>query len=123
MNNLKKNIKLIVLIIIIILISSGVGVFATYNYLASDVKYTESKTVEQALDDLYNKSANYILPSGTKTITSKENNIDVSNYKYVDTTGLYTASEYNAKTGQGTYWDYGSKTVTGGQDYTINLRI
>ena len=64
MDILKKNIKLIVLIIIIILISSGVGVLATYNYLASDIKYTENKTVEQALNDLYSKASKLTTAKG-----------------------------------------------------------
>ena len=38
--------------------------------------------------------AGYVAPSGTKTITTKANNIDVKNYQYVDTTGMYTAEEY-----------------------------
>lgn len=55
MNILKNNIKVIVSIIILILIFSGISVFATYNYIASDIKYTDNKTVTDALNDLYGK--------------------------------------------------------------------
>lgn len=79
MNILKNNIKRIVLIIILILISSGIGVFATYNYLASDVKYTDDKSVADALNDLYEKKKNYILPNGIINITENGNH-DVANY-------------------------------------------
>ena len=48
MNNLKKKIVFIVLIVLIMLISASIGVFASYDYLASAVKYTNTKTVEQA---------------------------------------------------------------------------
>lgn len=44
----------------------------------------------------------YIQPKGTTKITEKSNQIDVSNYQYADTTGLYTASE--AQSGEGIYW-------------------
>lgn len=53
MNLLKNNFRLIVFIIILILVSSGISVFATYNYLASDIKYTDDKSVADALNDLY----------------------------------------------------------------------
>ena len=59
MNILKNNIRLIILAMILILVSSGIGVFATYNYLASDIKYTDDKTVADALNELYDKNRNY----------------------------------------------------------------
>ncbi len=104
MNFLKKNIKIIMLIVLMVLISSGIGVFATYNYLASDIKYTDNKTVEQALNDLYDKSANYVLPSGSLDITTNGNNIDVKQYEKVNVnvtsmakTLLWTNSTPNAE--------------------------
>ena len=105
--------------LVLVVVVSGMSVYATTTYLASNVTYNNTN-VASALDDLYNKSANYVLPSGTKTITTKENNIDVSKYQYADTTGLYTANEYNAKTGQGTYWNSGSFTSVAGVN-SINI--
>ena len=55
MNILKNNFRLIIFAIILILVSSGIGVFAAYNYLASDIKYTNDKSVSDALNDLYLK--------------------------------------------------------------------
>ena len=56
---------------------------------ANSVTYTNDKTVEAALNELYTK-----IPRGTKTINEKGNQIDVGAYKYADTTGLYTSTEY-----------------------------
>ena len=56
MNILKKNIKWIVLIVMGIVISSGVSIYATSNYLATQVNYTRNNTtisVSNALDQLY----------------------------------------------------------------------
>lgn len=58
MNILKNNLRLIIFVVILILISSGIGVFATYNYLATDVKYTDDKSVADALNELYGKEKN-----------------------------------------------------------------
>lgn len=52
----KKNQKVITLvigIIIGIILVSGISVYATYSYYANEVKYTNEKTVAQALDELY----------------------------------------------------------------------
>lgn len=53
---LKKNQKVIALVIGIIIgmmLVSGISVYATYKYYANEVKYTDEKTVAQALDELY----------------------------------------------------------------------
>ena len=110
---MKEYKKLIIEIIIGGIIASSITAYA-YSYLASDVKYTNDTSVADALNDLYNKSANYILPSGTKTITTKENNIDVGEFKYVDTTGLYTLSE--VQSGKGTHWNSGTFTSVSGEN-------
>ena len=64
MGNLKKNIKWIVLIVLGIVISCGISVYATSQYLASQVTYNNTN-VASALDDLYNK-----VPNGEETITA-----------------------------------------------------
>lgn len=53
MKFLKKNFKLIVGIIIGAILISGISVYATTTYLASQVTYKDGKTVEQALNNLY----------------------------------------------------------------------
>ena len=55
MENKKRNIKCIIIVIILMIIVSGVSVYATNTYLASQVTYKEDKSVEEALNDLYNK--------------------------------------------------------------------
>lgn len=70
MRIVKKNIRWIILVIVLMIIVSGISVYATSTYLASQVTYKEGKTVEQALNDLYSKSKNItyeIWGSGTFT--------------------------------------------------------
>lgn len=94
---LKNKFKIILVIVISGIITSGLSVYATYNYFAKDISYTKSDgteiNVEQALNDLYDKSKNYILPSGTYNATTKENQIDISNYKYLNTSALFTSED------------------------------
>lgn len=47
--------------------------------------------------------------NSTLSITEKNNKIDVSNYQYADTTGLYTKEE--AQSGKGVYWEKTSVTI------------
>lgn len=53
MRFIRKNIKLIIGIIIGITITSCISAYATYTYFADEVKYTDNKSVKQALDELY----------------------------------------------------------------------
>lgn len=63
---MKNKIKIILILIITIIITSSITAYATYNYLAKDIAYTQTnettniENVEQALNDLYkrNKSLN-----------------------------------------------------------------
>ena len=80
MNFVKKNIKLIVGIIIGAVLISGISVYATTTYLASQVNYTtnknaEIKSVEQALNDLYTKISNdtdnIVISSGDNYTTTQ----------------------------------------------------
>ena len=116
MNFVKKNLKWIITIIGVIVITTGISVYATSQYLASQVDYKNGDSVEDALDDLYSK-----VPSGTLEIKEKKSNIDVSKYQYADTTGLYTADE--VQSGKGTSWNYGNfDTETGTRDINIGFR-
>ena len=61
MNFVKKNIKLVVGIIIGAILISGISVYATSTYLASEVDYNKNgqAKVSDALDDLYSKASTY----------------------------------------------------------------
>ena len=52
MEFLKKNIRTIIGFIISVILASSITVYA-YSYLASDIKYTNDKSVSDALNDLY----------------------------------------------------------------------
>lgn len=123
MEFIKKNTKLIITFILGIIVASGITAYATYNYFAKDINYTKSNgaeiTVEQALNELYEMKKDYIKPNGTKTITEKSSQIDVSSYRYADTTWLYTASEIQS--GEGIFWDKTTKVV--GQDKICEIDL
>ena len=70
MNYEKKNFRLIIGIIIGAVLISGISVYATNSYLASQVDYNKNgqAKVSDALDDLYSK-----VPSGTENITANGN--------------------------------------------------
>ena len=79
MNFVKKNIKLVVGIIIGAILISGISVYATSTYLASQVEYNKNgqAKVSDALDDLYNKSDTTItnLNNQISTLTTQLANI------------------------------------------------
>lgn len=69
--------KIILIIILSIIIASGVSVYATYNYLAKDIKYIKTDgtqiSVEDALNELYNsnnKLSNFKYEIGTNNSSS-----------------------------------------------------
>ena len=62
MKSLKKNIKFIIVIIVGMILVSSISVWATYNYLGSDVSYMKVNgtklSVQDALDELYKNTTN-----------------------------------------------------------------
>ena len=78
MNFIKNNSKVIIGILIGIIIGaiSVITVYATIG--ANTVDYTNDKKVSDALNDLYNISSDYVLPSGTENITAN-GDYDVTN--------------------------------------------
>ena len=68
MNFIKKNLKILIAFIIGIVLASVVAVFATIN--ANSVDYTNNKNVSDALNELYNKSSDYVLPTGSVNIST-----------------------------------------------------
>lgn len=106
MKFMKKNLKWIITIILIIIIASGISVYATATYLASQVTYKNGKTVEQALNDLYDKSNNYVLPNGTENITAN------GTYDVIDKANV-NVNVINGKSG--------TVTITSGSNNYIEL--
>ena len=88
MSFVKNNLKWILGIIVGVVIASGISVYATGQYFASQVNYTTDKNgeisnVEQALNDLYqkrNKVTKYSLNAST-TNAGSTYNFDISNYE------------------------------------------
>jgi len=81
MKFISKNIKLIILILIGVILVSGISVYATATYLynASDVKYSDEKSVENALNELYERSNNFDFDEITfETYRGDRKNIEVS---------------------------------------------
>ncbi len=73
MKFVKKNIKLIIGLIIGIIMTSGISVYATYKYFASEVKYTDDKSVSQALDELYANKSDVSELNALKNILNQTN--------------------------------------------------
>ena len=80
MNFFKNNYKIIIGFIVGVILASSITVYA-YNYLASDIKYTNNKTVADALNDLYNKSNRNRILIGTVSQSVTEMNIDCTQYE------------------------------------------
>ena len=86
MKFVKKNIKLIIGIIVGTLLVSGISVYATYTYFANEIKYTDDKSVADALNDLYSiKTENLSLKSQIEELQKKieelQKKIEIVSYK------------------------------------------
>ena len=80
--------KLIVGIIIGGVIVSGITAYATYNYYASQVSYTNKDgtevSVETALNELYNKNdLLWVNSNSSVEFANKKLNIDLSKYSAI----------------------------------------
>ena len=89
MNTLKKNFKWIILVIILIIIASGISVYATSTYLATNVNYTRNnttKSVSDALDELYSMKDNkyteeqYLNYGSLKYLAGKNDNCIITEF-------------------------------------------
>lgn len=87
MKFIKKNIKLIIGILIGILLVSGISVYATYKYFATDVSYTKDGikiNVEKALNELYTnkkettEETKEITVNGEQTLDKYYKNLNVN---------------------------------------------
>ena len=91
MNFVKKNYKLIIGIVIGAILISGISVYATGQYLASQVDYNKNgqASVSDALDDLYSKVPTKTLlwtnlsPSSNMTAGNIELSSLVTNYSHI----------------------------------------
>lgn len=99
MKFIKKNIKIIVGFIVGVILASGITVYATYKYFATDVSYIKDGTeisVEDALNELYanlNLELEFVISNsvtGTLT-TNRTASVDLSSGNYI-----IFANEYNA---------------------------
>lgn len=65
---MKNKIKIILILTITIIITSSITAYATYKYLAKDITYTKEDgtnvSVQEALNDLYNKPNVVVYESG-----------------------------------------------------------
>ena len=98
--NINNRIALIVLIVVLLLITSGISVYATTTYFASQITYKDNKTVEYALNDLYTKSNK--TPQQVATLTTRGTTYTMENDGYI--TG--TAVGENPSTGNTGYVAY-----------------
>ena len=82
-NFIKRNIKIIITVIITSIICISGTTIATYMYSASEIKYNEQMSVENALNDLYGKVL-----------------IDKTNLSYINNIGVVSSDLRNATTKQ-----------------------
>lgn len=91
-NLVKKNTKLIIGIVLGVIITGGITI-ATYNYYATDVRYTENKNVAQALNELYEMSQlNEEIASLNERLQTLEQNTNQNEIQ--DTTPIGTVIAY-----------------------------
>ena len=80
----KKFFMFISVMMTVILLASGISAYATYNYFANEIKYTDTKTVSQALDELYDNKrqttdeTKEITTNGQQTLDKYYKNINVN---------------------------------------------
>lgn len=131
---LKNKFKIILVIVISIIFASGLSVYATYNYLAKDIKYTKidgtETNVESSLNELYSLYNNEIKYIDRIVASKKEtsNAISISNSKELEK-GKYfiiiVRSSRNDKTA-GNYVDktnsYGTLTGCDESNYLLFSR-
>lgn len=99
---IKKYIMLITLIIVGMLLVSGISVYATYNYFANEINYTDTKTVSQALDELYeNKKettdeTKEITTNGFQTLDKYYKNLNINVPNNITTTKFLTNGQISS---------------------------
>lgn len=97
MKYIKKNFKIIIGLIIGMVMVSCISVYATYKYFANDVKYTNDKSVAQALDELYNNKKDVSELNTLKSLLSQTNATenDIVNGKVAYSNGSLISGNLN----------------------------
>lgn len=103
MKFLKRNLKVVVAFVIGLVLTSGITVYATVTYMinAENVMYKDDKTIEYALNDLYNnkkETSNEVIninTNGEQELEKYYKNINVNVVNPVNITLLWTNSNPN----------------------------
>ena len=108
MNFVRKNLKWIITIIGVIIVTTGISVYATSTYLASQVEYNKNGQayVSDALDDLYSK-----VPSGTESITAN-GTYNIANKESVNVNVTVAGTKTLLWTNSSPNNSFGKETVT-----------
>ena len=111
MNIIKRNFKVIISFILGGIVFGGLVIYATVYCNASQVQYTSNKSVENALDDLYNKSVNKGLLNWNPTTETT----------YTVEPGYYSGGTLSSEgvTGEGKHWYKTQKIITSTNNTTI----
>lgn len=102
MDILKRNTKWILGVIVLVVLVSGVSVYATTQYLATQVSYKDGKSVADALNDLYDKtrpievvSSAHFVNSGTTITVDVDSIIVLVSCDKMEATNTETICESN----------------------------
>ena len=101
--------------LVLVVVASGVSVYATATYLASEVEYNKNgqAKVADALDDLYAKTKDY--KKLDTTTTANSNDIISGKTAYDNLENLIIGTYNQSITTKGTEWNEGVGDVTDGQ--------
>ena len=98
--NLKEKKSIVIAFIIGVILASSIAVYAAVS--ASQITYKNDKTVEYALNDLYDKTSPTLLWTNSDTTSNfaaQTISLDLSNYKYiVVVTKVATNADYTPRT-------------------------
>lgn len=127
MEFIKKNIKMIIGFIAGVILASGITVYATYTYLATDVSYERNGTeisVANALNDLYDNKQDVSELNSLRTSINQSDATEsdiLSGKKAYTTNGLITGTYTPLTTTKGIEYNYGEfKFAKNGQWSVIN---
>ena len=89
---IKKNKAIIITAFIVGIICIGGTAFASYQYLASQIMYKDNKTVEQALNELYNKTISVV---ATENEVASGTTLSVKKGQIIIISSIYTITATN----------------------------
>lgn len=94
MKFLNRKYRILILIIIVVILITGISVYATTTYLASQVTYKDGKSVEDALNELYNKE-NIPINEIWSSVSTSINYEHILNEDGLYITGIICANKEN----------------------------